>query len=132
MKDGIADAAFELPAAGKEAGTGRGRLDEKPAGGTACLFLATFAQEEERLARRLGFQAEAAAFRQAEMSRIAPDFEDDGAEGAAFQRSLGKPERIVEPARCGVEKATPSKAEMNEADGMGQTRLHRCDGVADP
>lgn len=121
-----------MPAAGQKARAGRGGLGEKPAGGTACLFLTAFAQQEKGLARGLGLQAETAAFRQTEMGRIAPNLENNGAEGAAFHRGLGQPERIVELARRRMKKAVPCKAEMNEADGMGQARFHRSHRIADP
>ncbi|WP_205622007.1 hypothetical protein, partial [Rhizobium sp. Pop5] len=84
-------------------------------GRTARLFLAGLPDKKERTAGSPRPEIEPAAFRQTEMRRIAPHFEDDGREGSAFHRGLGKPEGFAQLARRRMKKSFRVQPEIPEA-----------------
>lgn len=87
----MADAAAKHGSIRKASPGGLRRFDKETEKSTARFFLARMPQQEKRPSRRLRPKAEPPAFGEAEMSRIASDFENGRRQRAARHRRFRKP-----------------------------------------
>lgn len=95
------------------------------------LFLARLAEDQQPATGGAGLEAQAPALGEAEFLWIAVHFEKHGGKGAGGEGCLGEPQRILDPARQGMDQPGLWQTEVKKAGGIGETGLAHDMGIGD-
>lgn len=128
----MADAAAKHRSIREKPRCRRRGFDKQAKGSAARLLFPALADKKQKTAGAFGLQAETPALRQPEAARIATDLEHHRRKSPARERRIGKPERVLQTARYGMEKFARPQAVIGKPWRIGQAGFTRDETIADP
>ncbi|MBC7312588.1 MAG: hypothetical protein H5U11_08850 [Rhizobium sp.] len=131
-KNGMSDAAAKHRSIREKPRCRRRGFDKQAKGSAARFLFPALADKKQKTTGAFGLQAETPALRQPEAARIATDLEHHRRKSPARERRIGKPERVLETARYGMEKFAGPQAVIGKPWGIGQAGFTRDETIADP